>query len=46
MESYVNGNEIVLSRTHKRDRVRGYWIPGKGRPVLIVDPDGADAALQ
>ena len=46
VESYVNGNEIVLSRTHKGDRVRGYWIPGKGRPVLIVDPDGADAALQ
>jgi len=41
VESYINGDRIVLSRTGKHDRVTGYWMPGKGRPVLIVDPEGA-----
>jgi hypothetical protein len=40
------GQRIVLSRTGSGDRVTGRWIPGKGRPVLIVHPDGSDAALK
>ena len=45
VETYIKGNEIVLSRAGKHDRVTGHWTPGKGSPVLIVDPDGAVAAL-
>jgi dienelactone hydrolase len=46
VESYVDGSRIVLSRAHKGDRVTGYWTPGRGRPVLLVDPEGAEAALR
>ncbi len=35
---------IWLSRVGREDRVPGIWIPGKGQPVLIVHPDGAEAA--
>src|SRR5204862_297828 len=46
VEISIKGKEIVLSRTGKHDRVTGYWVPGKGGPVLIVDPDGAASALR
>lgn len=46
VESYIKGTEIVLSRASKHDRVTGYWMPGKGNPVLVVDPDGAASALR
>ncbi len=44
VESYHKGDQIVLTRIGKRDRVTGYWYPGKGPPVLIVDADGARLA--
>jgi hypothetical protein len=46
VDSFMVGSKVVLSRMHKGDRVTGYWIPGKGRPVLLVDPDGAESALR
>ena len=45
VEVYTSGNDIVLSRVHKHDRVTGFWLPGKGRPVLVIGPEGAEAAL-
>jgi len=45
VESAVHGNRIVLSRAGKGDRVTGYWMPGKGVPLLVVDPNGSAAAL-
>ena len=45
VESSVQGNRIVLSRTGKGDRLTGHWVPGKGAPILIVDPAGSVAAL-
>jgi dienelactone hydrolase len=44
VENYRKGDQIVLSRSGKHDRVTGYWYPGKGPPVLIVDADGARLA--
>ncbi len=44
VESRLDGEKIVLSRIAEHDRVTGYWLSGKGTPVLIVDPAGADAA--
>ena len=38
------GDRIVLSRAGKGDRVPGIWV-GSGVPtVVVVDPDGAEAA--
>jgi dienelactone hydrolase len=42
----VHGRSIVLSRASKRDRVQGIWIAGKGKPAIIVDPNGSSAALE
>jgi len=39
-----HGEEIVLSRAGRGDRVPGVWIEGKGAPTLVVDPDGVEAA--
>ena len=43
-ESRLDGEKLVISRASAHDRVTGNWIPGKGSPVLIVDPVGADIA--
>jgi dienelactone hydrolase len=45
-EAVIKGRQIVLSRAGKGDRVTGYWRPGKGAPVLVVDPGGRSAALR
>jgi dienelactone hydrolase len=45
VDSAVDGNRIVLSRTGKGDRVNGYWTPGKGAPALVVHSGGASTAL-
>jgi len=41
----VHGQSIVLSRASKKDRVSGLWIQGKGKPAIVVDPNGSSAAL-
>jgi dienelactone hydrolase len=41
----VHGQSIVLSRASKKDRITGLWIKGKGRPAIVVDPNGSSAAL-
>jgi len=45
-EAAIKGTRILLSRSGKGDRVTGYWRPGKGVPVLVVHPDGSNAALR
>ena len=44
VEARVDGEQIVLGRPGKGDRVPGFWIPGKGAAVVVVDVDGAAAA--
>ena len=44
--SQVNGEQIVLGRPDKGDRVPGIWIKGSNPPALVVDPGGAQAARQ
>ena len=41
-----DGQSIVLSRLSKKDRVRGIWISGTGKPAIVVDPNGSAAALE
>jgi len=45
IEQDVRGSRIVLTRTGRGDRVTGYWMPGKGAPILIVHPGGSKEAL-
>ena len=42
----IDGQKIVLSRPHRGDRVPGIWIAGQGAIAIVVDPQGADAALK
>ena len=41
--SMIEGDRVALSRPGRQDRVNGYWFPGKGAPVVIVNPKGMDA---
>ncbi len=38
------GERIVLGRAGKGDRIPAIWIAGSNPPVVLVHPDGADAA--
>jgi hypothetical protein len=46
--SQIDGRRIVLGRPGRGDRVPGIWVKGTGAgtnpPVLVVHPDGAEAA--
>ena len=44
--SVSEGSRTVLSRAGAGDRVTGYWIAGHGVPALVIDPAGAQAAMQ
>jgi dienelactone hydrolase len=44
VEHETTGEKIVLFRPGVGDRIPGIWVPGKGGAVLIVHPDGAEAA--
>jgi hypothetical protein len=46
VESSIQGNRAALSRPGKGDRVTGYWVAGKGAPLLVVHPGGSAAALR
>jgi dienelactone hydrolase len=45
VDSAIEGDQIILSRPQKHDRVSGHWRPGKGVPVLLVNPAGSTVAL-
>jgi hypothetical protein len=38
------GEQLVLGRPGKGDRIAAIWIKGANPPALVVDPDGAAAA--
>ncbi len=42
--SEVQGEHILLSRVGRGDRIPGIFVPGKGAPVLLVDPKGSENA--
>jgi dienelactone hydrolase len=42
--SESKADRIVFSRAGRGDRVAGFRIPGEGRQVLFIHPDGAEAA--
>ncbi len=39
------GDRLILTRSHVGDRVAGYWIAGRGKPALVIDPHGAASAI-
>jgi len=46
IESGALAGQITISRIGRHDRVNGYWTPGRGTPVLLVDPTGWESALK
>jgi dienelactone hydrolase len=44
VESAQDGTHLTLTRTGRRDRVKGRWKPGDADPVILVNPEGASAA--
>ena len=42
--SEANGERIAFGRPGRGDRVAGFCVPGEGRKVLFIHPDGAEAA--
>jgi len=42
--SQADGGRILLGRPGIGDRIPGIWVKGPNPPVLVVHPDGADAA--
>lgn len=40
----VNGETFLLTRDGRGDRVGGFRVPGQGTPMILVHPDGAEAA--
>ena len=43
-EAAAGGERIVLSRPSAGDRIPGILVPGKKEAVLVVHPDGSEAA--
>jgi len=46
VELAQEGDHVVLYRPGQGDRVPGLWFPGKGKPCLLVHPEGSEAARQ
>lgn len=46
IESGALAGQVTISRIGRHDRVNAYWTPGRGTPVLLVDPAGAESALK
>ena len=42
--SEAKGERITFARPGRGDRVAGFWLPGEGRKLLFIHPDGAEAA--
>jgi dienelactone hydrolase len=42
--SQIDGDHILLGRAGRGDRIPGIWVKGSNPPVLVVHPDGAEAA--
>jgi dienelactone hydrolase len=44
IESEQSGSRLVVTRSDRRDRVTGVWRPGGPDPVILVNPEGSQAA--
>lgn len=44
VDAQKSGEQLILSRKGRNDRVSATWFPGKGRAVLLLHPDGIEAA--
>jgi hypothetical protein len=42
--SQVDGGRVLLGRPGIGDRIPGIWVKGSNPPVLVVHPEGAEAA--
>ena len=40
----ADGDRILLGRPGKGDRIPAIWLKGRNPPLLLVDPEGAEAA--
>jgi Acetyl xylan esterase (AXE1) len=40
----ISGENIVIGRAGRKDRVPGQWHPGKGSPLLVIHEEGSAAA--
>jgi hypothetical protein len=46
VQSAADKDGIVLTRPGEGDRVPARWYPGRGDPVLLLDPEGSASAIQ
>ncbi len=46
VESRADGDRVMLTRPGQGDQVPVLWAPGRGTPVLVVDPGGIAAARE
>jgi len=47
VNSDIHGEQIVLNRDGRGDRIPGLWLPGRGKGLaLVVDPEGAAHARE
>ena len=44
VKTRMEGQQIVLSRPVRKDRIPGVWLPGGSGAALVVDSRGAEAA--
>ena len=42
----TRGHQTVLSQASQSEAVTGYWISGKGEPILVVHPAGPAVAMR
>lgn len=44
VKTKMDGQQIVLARPSRKDRISGVWLPGGSAAALVVDSRGAEAA--
>ena len=44
VKTKIEGQQMVLSRPARKDRIPGLWLPGGAVTALVIDPRGAEAA--
>jgi dienelactone hydrolase len=44
VQTKIEGQEILLSRPARKDRIPGVWLPSGSAAALVIDPRGAEAA--
>jgi hypothetical protein len=44
VQTKIEGQQILLSRPARKDRIPGVWLPGGSATALVIDPRGAEVA--